>query len=289
MAHVLGAWAGRLEARADVAITTEYTRLKALDAARSEAVITTRIDRYEAACRQADEAIARYDQFVYLYRELREQLSVCDATGRLRNRSQAEEEMTAALELLDTLGVTSLSKAVAKTRRALPDLLAYFDVAQTVVTALVRELPIAPATFRQVCRAHHWHKRFITARTPEARHACEAHERNVLDQAAKDPPYTDEIQRHLYDRLDQVVQSSSLVECINSILRPYLDTTRNQVTQAFLNLIMLHHNHRRYRAGKRANHTPMELLTGQPQEADWLDLLCDEVERKHPHFFVPSH
>ena len=49
VAHVLGAWAGRLEARAYVAITTEYKHLKALDAARSEAVITTRIDRYEAA------------------------------------------------------------------------------------------------------------------------------------------------------------------------------------------------------------------------------------------------
>ncbi len=288
IAHVLGAWEHRLEKRAYAAITTEYERWAVLDSARSEAVIARRIVQYEAACQRADDAIVRYDQFVYLYRELREQLGMFDAAGRLRDRTHAEEEMAAALELLDTLGGTSLSKAVAKTRRALPDLLAYLDVAQTVVTALVRELPLAPATFRQVCQAHHWHKCRITAKTPEARQACKTSERTLLAQAAKDSWYTDAIQRHIYERLDQVVQSSSLVECVNSILRPYLNTTRNQVTQELLNLIMFYHNHRRYRAGKRAGHTPMELLTGQPQQADWLELLCDEVERKQPDFFTVS-
>ena len=288
IAHVLGAWEDRLEKRAYAAITAEYKRLKALDAARSDAVIMRRIDRYEAACRQADEAIARYDQFVSLYREVREPLSVFDATGRLRDRADAEAEIATALALLDTLHITALSKAVAKTRRTLPDLLAYLDVAQTVVTALVRELPIAPATFRLVCRAHHWRKCRITAKTPEGRQACVACEQALLAQAARDRWYTDEIQRHMYDRLDEVVQSSSLVECVNSIVRPYLTTTRNQVTQELLNLIMFYHNHRRYRAGKRAHHTPMELLTGQSQEADWLDLLCDEVERKQPGFFASS-
>ena len=107
-------------------------------------------------------------------------------------------------------------------------------------------------------------------------------ERTRLEQAAKDPWYTDDIQRHMYDRLDDVVQSSSLVECVNSIVRPYLNTTRNQITQELLNLIMFYHNHRRYRAGKRSKHTPMELFTGQPQTADWLELLCEEIDQKQP-------
>jgi len=289
VAHVLGAWEGRLEARAYAAITAEYTRFKALEAARSEAVITTRLARYEAACQQADEAIARYDQFVYLYRGLQDQLHVFDATGQLRDRAGAEAEIATALELLDTLGNASLSTAVAKTRRALPGLLAYFEVARTVVIALIRKLPVSPATFRQLCLAHHWHKRLNTAKTPEARRFCEVTECQCLAQAARDPWTTEAIVAHVYERLDQVVQSSSLVECVNSILRPYLNTTRNHVNQAFLNLIMFYHNHRRYRAGKRAGHTPMELLTNQPQQADWLELLYDEVERKQPGFFASAH
>jgi len=289
IAHRLGAWKSRLETRAYGTITTEYKRFKALDSARSEAVITARIDRYVAARRQADEAIARYDDFVYLYDCLMEQLAIFDATGRLRDRSQAEAQMRVALELLDTLGVKALNKAVAKTRRTLPELLQYFEVARTVVPALIRELPIAPATFRLVCQAYHWHTSGITTKATDERHACTARERALLERAAADPVYTRDIQEHMYAQLDQVVQSSSMVECINSILRPYLDSTRNQVTQELLNLIMFYHNHRRYRAGKRVDKTPMELLTGQSQTEDWLDLLCDEVERRQPGFFTASH
>jgi hypothetical protein len=288
LAHRLGAWKSRLETRAYGAISTEYKRFKSLDSARSEAVITARIDGYVTARRQADAAIARYDDFVYLYDCLMEQLAIFDATGRLRDRSEAEAQMRAALDLLDTLGVKALNKAVAKTRRTLPELLQYFEVAKTVVPALIRELPIAPATFRLVCQAYHWHTSGVTTKATDARHACTARERARLERAATDSWYTRDIQEHIYAQLDRIVQSSSMVECINSILRPYLDGTRNQVTQELLNLIMFYHNHRRYRAGKRSEKTPMELFTGQPQPEDWLDLLCDEVERKQPDFFAAS-
>ena len=93
----------------------------------------------------------------------------------------------------------------------------------------------------------------------------------------------------VYGTLDEIVQSSRLVECLNSIIRPYLNTTRNHVTQEMLNLIMLYHNHRRYKAGKRKGHTPMELLTGTPQEHDWIDLVFEEIEKTQPDVFAMSH
>ncbi|CAN2045240.1 hypothetical protein GMMP13_170001 [Candidatus Magnetomoraceae bacterium gMMP-13] len=73
----------------------------------------------------------------------------------------------------------------------------------------------------------------------------------------------DYVKEQVYKELDQIVQSSSLVECINSIIRPYLNTSRNHVSQELLNLIMFYHNHRRYKAGKRKRKTPMEILTGK--------------------------
>ncbi len=39
------------------------------------------------------------------------------------------------------------------------------------------------------------------------------------------------MQQAVYSKLDKIVQGSALVECINSILRPYLNTCKNQVTQ----------------------------------------------------------
>ena len=79
-----------------------------------------------------------------------------------------------------------------------------------------------------------------------------------------------------------------MVECINSIIRPYLNTTKNHVTQGLLNLIMFYHNHRRYRDGKRKGKTPMELLTGQEQDKDWIELVFDLIREKDPGLLLAS-
>ncbi len=81
----------------------------------------------------------------------------------------------------------------------------------------------------------------------------------------------------MYGKLDQIVQSSAAVECINSILRPYLNTIKNQPTQEFLNLFMFYHNHRRFSAGKRKGKTPIEILTGKVQSKDWTELLLEKI------------
>jgi len=82
-----------------------------------------------------------------------------------------------------------------------------------------------------------------------------------------------QLQEAVDRKLDQIIQASSMVECINSLLRPYLNNSRNQLTQEFLNTFMFYHNHRRYRAGKRKGKTPIEILTGEAQEEDWVVLL----------------
>ena len=95
-------------------------------------------------------------------------------------------------------------------------------------------------------------------------------------------------QHAVYSRLDKIVQSSALVECINSILRPYLNNCKNQITQEMLNLIMHYHNHRRYRDGVRKGKTPMEILTGTEQTQDWLEILLNIVREKKPELLLIS-
>jgi hypothetical protein len=77
----------------------------------------------------------------------------------------------------------------------------------------------------------------------------------------------------VFEKLDSIVKASSLVEMVNSLLRPFLNTCRGQITQETLNLIMFYHNHRRYKGGKRKGKAPIELLTGETLEGDWVDLL----------------
>jgi hypothetical protein len=77
----------------------------------------------------------------------------------------------------------------------------------------------------------------------------------------------------VFEKLDSIVKASSLVEMVNSIIRPYLNRSKGQITQETLNLIMFYHNHHRYKGGKRQGKAPIELLTGETLEADWVDLL----------------
>ena len=97
-----------------------------------------------------------------------------------------------------------------------------------------------------------------------------------------------DLQTEVYSKLDKIVQSSALVECINSIIRPYLNTTKNHVTQEMLNLIMHYHNHRRYSDGVRKGKTPMEILAGKEQVNDWIAILFDIIKEKDPELLFAS-
>ncbi len=82
----------------------------------------------------------------------------------------------------------------------------------------------------------------------------------------------------VFEKLDAIVQASSLVELVNSFIRPYLNSSKGQITQETLNLIMFYHNHRRYKSGKRQGKAPIELLTGEALEADWVELLIQHTQ-----------
>jgi len=74
----------------------------------------------------------------------------------------------------------------------------------------------------------------------------------------------DTLKALVFDTLDSIVRASSLVEMVNGLIRPYLNSCKGQITQETLNLIMFYHNHRRYQSGKRQGKAPIELLTGKP-------------------------
>ena len=58
------------------------------------------------------------------------------------------------------------------------------------------------------------------------------------------------------------------------------------MSQEFLNLFAFYHNHRVYNDGKRKGKSPMEILTKQKLEKDWIELLIDTIEEKEPLFFL---
>jgi hypothetical protein len=51
---------------------------------------------------------------------------------------------------------------------------------------------------------------------------------------------------------------------------------------------MHYHNHRRYRDGKRKNKTPMEILTGQEQGKDWIEIVFGIIREKDPELLLAA-
>ena len=58
---------------------------------------------------------------------------------------------------------------------------------------------------------------------------------------------------------------------MNSLLRPYLNVIKGQITPPLLNLILCYHNHRPFLGGKRKGKAPLEILLGEPLESYGID------------------
>jgi hypothetical protein len=288
IAHQLGKWVNNLEQKALGAIEKEYKCWDTLDSARSDGVINKRIDAYEQAKTDADNAIELYETFSFLYRDIIEEMNVFDCNGNLRDRQSAEKNIEAGLSLIEELGHAKIKEAVKKVRGTMPDLLNFFNEAEKILSGL-SELPIDPNALKALCLAWQWGRGAIKSKKAKKRNFCRENEQ-FCSQIAEG--YLQEeyqiVKEQVYAQLDQIVQSSALVECINSIIRPYLNGSRDHVDQEMLNLIMFYHNHRRYRAGKRKGKTPMEILTGREQQKDWIDLLFEVIREKDKSFSLSS-
>jgi hypothetical protein len=88
----------------------------------------------------------------------------------------------------------------------------------------------------------------------------------------------DTLKALVFAKLDSIVRASSLVEMVHALIRPSLKSCKGHITQEAFNLIMFYHNHRRSKSGKRQGKAPIELLTGKSLEAEWWELLTQQVK-----------
>jgi hypothetical protein len=288
IAHQLGSWVDRLEKAAYKKIGEEHECERKLESAKSDHVRKKRSANRLKTAEAVITAVALYDDFNYLYHCIIGELNVFDGNGNLRKQQQAEDGIKGGLALIEELDHCNITKAVNKIRRTLPNLFHYFDVAKKVVDEC-KELSINEESLKAYCIAWQWGKAVIKAKKTDRKNQAKDQEQFCLEIAeGLHQQESDDIQTKVYSKLDRIVQSSALVECINSIIRPYLNTTKNHVTQEMLNLIMYYHNHRRYCDGKRKGKTPIEILTGNEQKEDWISILFGIIREKKPELLLAS-
>ena len=265
----------RFYRKALAAIAREYAR-GSLEVGRSEAVITKRSAAYEAAKAEAEEQIRRYDNFCYLWTALRHALALFDEQGEITELTSRQAEIAAIVQLMDALACAQLHQALASFTAGLAGYWGYYQRAEQVYQAYRKRYPHemvqALACGWQLQRQATNSKAYgIGKRLAQDAEFYVAYAATFL------PEVSEAIRKEMVEALDTEVRSSSLIENVNSTLRPLLETCRGQVAQPMLDLFAYVHNHRRFVRGKRAGKAPIEILTGKELAQTWLTSLLETI------------
>ena len=270
----------QLERQAYRAIAHEHEAAEKFHHAKSEANLHKRLEQYERAQHACEHAMARYDQLDFLLHLLREALHFCTDFGRLRSVEGVRADLTLILSWIEEIDDEKLPKLLKPIHCHTDDILVPFKQVESVHAELLDLMPeqILDAL---VLAWHHDHLSYQSHGKQKHYHQRESQQWLDFAEGLPDDQFAP-LKALVFEKLDSIVKASSLVEMVNSLIRPFLNTCRGQITQETLNLIMFYHNHRRYKGGKRKGKAPIELLTGETLEGDWVDLLIQhkqEAER----------
>jgi hypothetical protein len=220
--------------------------------------------------------MARYDQLDLLLHLLRDALHLCSPFGRLRTVASVHSELTLLLSLIEEIDDAVLRQLLRPIRSHLEDILAPFEQAESVHAELLALIP-QQLVDALVLAWHHEHLSYQSHAKQKHYHQHESQQWLNFAEGCLDNQF-EPLKALVFEKLDAIVRASSLVELVNSFIRPYLNSSKGQITQETLNLIMFYHNHRRYKSGKRQGKAPIELLTGEALEADWVELLIQHTQ-----------
>jgi len=266
-----------LEASTLRLIAQEYKRESIYLNAKSENNQAKQKQKYEKAQQASLKSLSLLSDFTWLYGHINSQLKVVRSDGSIRTKQSAEGEVKAALELMEETLAFDLKQPIKAVRKLLPDLFQYLEQAKEVYSFLEKQIPgyILPfylAYWQYLRKLGNLKKAKSKNRLTKAKQWLI----EIMEAYRKAHPQVFEKQKQMvFAAMQGVVQSSAMVECINSILRPLFNESKGQVSQQMLNLVMYWHNHRIYKRGKRKGKSPMELLTEKQSEVDWKQGIID--------------
>ena len=265
----------QLERKAYAAIGKEYDAAQKFAGAKSEAHLHKRLQHYNTAHHVCEQAIALYDQLAMLLHLLREALQLCSPHGRLRTSANVRAELRLLLDMIAALDCAAITKTLKPIATHIDDIVVPFKQAEAIAAQLRAVVP-HDALDVLVLAWHHNHFVYQAGAKQKSYHQTERDFWLACAEGLLGNEF-DPLKTLVFDQLDTIVRASSLVEMVNSLIRPYLNSCKGQITQETLNLIMFYHNHRRYKSGKRQGQAPIEILTGEPLEAPWWELLRQQI------------
>jgi len=211
------------------------------------------------------------------------QLRPFTSLGMPRDKAKADRIIRECIEALSLLSMDKLSKHLTHIEGLLENgqLLAYMDQVPNLHQELQDHLAQETSWLWMLYWQHH--KKSYQTHSPKVQQRAKQ-ESLAAEELLKEYYQStnnkqfESIRSLVFKTLDEIVQASSLVETFNSILKPFINSARGQVSQELLDLVKFYHNHRVFKRGKRKDQAPIEILTGVSLEKPWIDLLMDKIE-----------
>ena len=278
VAHRLGIYVERLFKKAYKKLNEISNFEQQFDKAKTD---KTRIKYMEKAISMhdtAEKAVQLYENFEIIYHWLLESFQIFDKNGELKDIKTVKEDFDTALEYLKGLDNTEINTEIKSIENCKSDLFTFYKTAKEKVAILLQT--VSNELLKLLCLAWQVNKNQIKAKNKYRKNKLKRREKYILNELKElsDNQTYEKTVETVYETLNQIIQSSAAVECVNSLLRYYLNSSNNKVTQETLNLFMFHHNHKRFKAGKRKGKTPMEIATNSIQKEDWKELLLQKVK-----------
>jgi len=272
--------AGKLYRRLETAAYKAIARVDALLEQRTALLDASSTDRrrlgqhLRQARAQMDRRIARFDRYTVLTGHLRDLLKVCiRGRGRLQERVCVEKGLVwvgAALFTLGTKACQALGKYIANRAAGLAS---YLDALSTGLQATVTADSQAGVDAMVRC----WQASLeVQQGGPKwdrvARRAeSEASVAALLKETGGDPARLEMLARGVLPVLAARHRASSALECVHSVLRPYLHVQKG-AHEGFLGLFRYYWNTRKRQWGRHKGTSALEVLTGE-KVGDWLTRL----------------
>jgi hypothetical protein len=256
----------RFETRANAALNKAEAAQKKLEECirqgQSQAGVATRAKN---AWRQAEAALDEWIAMEKLWQRVKDALRLITPEGELNTRAKAEAVLA---EVLPQLPESEFGKS--KRQLEKPEMLNYLDRVEEQLQKLPMPEDVKRAAVRQeVLRRQ---PNLLKGDHPKAAamHGVMLMCAVVLSKAGESGQQAASAVREIFRR---AYRASSLVECINSVLRMQQAQHRN-MTQGLLDLKRLYWNCHRFRAGRRRHTTPYERLgVPWPKGLAWWDVL----------------
>lgn len=268
----IASFLSRFEHKAYSAISEEEKRKIVFENAKSEQVLQEKLYLYEKAQVSSELAITLYDNFSYLWQELKQAFDLFDKQGNFIDPQQNYQQVLAILALLKSLACQSLTLELESFRKAMSAFWPYFHRAQSIFSNFSKLYPLELLTL--ISLAWQYSRKSRNTNSYSLKLHFSELTLHYLNWAESIYPLDFSLIKHsIFDSYDSNIRSSSLVENINSSLRNFLDNSRGQLSQAFLNLFAFFHNHRPFLRGYRKGLAPIEILSGHTLTSSWLDSL----------------